>query len=241
MAASAWSAMRAFLVVLMSAQGLQIRPGRSSDEFAIAATMARNLMNPLSIDHRNFLVAEEGGERVGFAQLRPLGGATSLVDPATYDAPPGSGSAGAEADDEAWDELPPIPTGLASLPWTREYREFAAEAEGRVAARAARRRALEAAAPKLFELASVYVDERRRGSGVGSELVRDLLERHAGLGRSASDIYLLTLDSTRPFYERLGFAAVDGRDVPTPLAFEVLVGSAVTSVLGETLVCMRGR
>jgi len=229
-----------FSQVLTRTAALTIRPGRRSDELAIAATMARNLMNPLSIDARNFVIAtNDQGDRLGFAQLRPLG-AAALADPATYDAAPGTYDFDAAADDEAWDELPSIPTGLASLPWTAEYREFAAQAARRRDARTARRATAEAAAPKLFELASVFVFEQHRNSGVGAALVRRLLESHAAADRRAADVYLLTLEATRPWYERLGFRAVGAADVPAPLAFEVAAGGLVTRAIGEKLVCMRG-
>ena len=229
-----------FSQVLTRTAALTIRAGRRSDELAIAATSARNLMNPLSIDARNFVVAtNDDGDRLGFAQLRPLG-AAALADPATYDAAPGTYDFDAAADDEAWDELPSIPTGLASLPWTAEYREFAAQAARRRDARTARRATAEAAAPKLFELASVFVFEQHRNGGVGAAHVRRLLESHAAADRRAADVYLLTLEATRPWYERLGFRAVGAADVPAPLAFEVAAGGLVTRAIGEKLVCMRG-
>ena len=53
-------------------------------------------------------------------------------------------------------------------------------------------------------------------------------------------MYLLTLEATRPWYERLGFRAVGAADVPAPLAFEVAAGGLVTRAIGEKLVCMRG-
>ncbi|KAK7241693.1 GNAT acetyltransferase [Aureococcus anophagefferens] len=207
------------LQVLTRTAALTIRPGRRSDELAIAATMARNLMNPLSIDARNFVVAtNDDGDRLGFAQLRPLG-AAALADPATYDAAPGTYDFDAAADDEAWDELPSIPTGLASLPWTAEYREFAAQAARRRDARTARRATAAVRwRPSCSSCAPVFVFEQHRNGGVGAALVRRLLESHEMADRRAADVYLLTLEATRRVVRALRLPRRRGRDGPARAA-----------------------
>ena len=52
---------------------LEFRRGLASDAGPIRLAMAKALMNPLDIDVSRFVVAAEGSERVGFAQLKPLG------------------------------------------------------------------------------------------------------------------------------------------------------------------------
>ena len=76
---------------------IKFRPGLPSDESLISFTMSRNLMNPLNIDYKRFLVAmdtnrEGEGLLVGWVQIRPLGsGSTSLLwEPNKYDSSPRS-------------------------------------------------------------------------------------------------------------------------------------------------------
>ena len=221
------------LLLLHPAQCLLFRRGSFGDLVPIATTMAKNLMNPLSIKVDCFEVAESEGQRIGWGQLRPLGPAAA--DPDEFDAAPGS--RGADDVDAAWDALPDPPTGFASLPWTDEYKAFARGADERRRARDA----ASADAPQLWELASVFVLEEHRHRGTGAAIVRRLLERHAARGLSAADIYLLTLASTAGWYEGLGFEQVsEPRDVPEPMAFEVAAGRVVTGLIGAELVVMRG-
>ena len=106
------------------------------------------------------------------------------------------------------------------------------------------RRAAEQAAggaEPLWELASVYVDAGWRRRGLGSALVRKLLRRHAQRGYAFSDVYLLTLDPKSAWYARHGFAVVDAPErVPSAMAFEMGAGKALSFLLGNRLVCMRG-
>ena len=221
------------LLLLHPAQCLRFRRGSFGDLVPIATTMAKNLMNPLSIKVDCFEVAESEGQRIGWGQLRPLGPAAA--DPDDFDAAPGS--RGADDVDAAWDALPDPPTGFASLPWTDEYKAFARGADERRRARDA----ASADAPQLWELASVFVLAEHRHRGTGAAIVRRLLERHAARGLSAADIYLLTLASTAGWYEGLGFEQVsEPRDVPEPMAFEVAAGRVVTGLIGAELVVMRG-
>lgn len=226
--------------------GIVFRRGLKSDEPIIAATMAKNLMNPLGIDASRFLVAEDrqkpGGERVGWAQLRPLGPA--VADPATFDSPPGSGDVERLTDDEMWDKFedegPDFPNGMASLPWTKEYRAASEAAKKRREGRTSIRAGVRSEAGQLWELASVYVLPKYRGRGVGSELVRRIMREHLLLDRSAADVYALTLESTLGWYAELGFSKTDEDEIPSPMRFEVAAGSVITKLIGAKLVCIRG-
>lgn len=50
---------------------LLIRPATSSDQAAISAIVRAANINPLGLDWRRFLVAEENGEVVGIGQIKP--------------------------------------------------------------------------------------------------------------------------------------------------------------------------
>ena len=55
------------------------RPGRPADEPLIAATMLKEKMNPLGIQHSRFIVASDAaGATLGFGQIRELGGGGEL-------------------------------------------------------------------------------------------------------------------------------------------------------------------
>jgi len=64
------------LICIMSlASALTFRQGKLTDVPVIAATLAKNLMNPLSVQPDRFEVATDtGGGRLGWGQLKPLGG-----------------------------------------------------------------------------------------------------------------------------------------------------------------------
>lgn len=49
--------------------GVHVRPGKTDDETAIRTTLAKMLMNPLSIDVQNFVCAEDEGKLIGFGQV----------------------------------------------------------------------------------------------------------------------------------------------------------------------------
>ena len=85
-----------------------------------------------------------------------------------------------------------------------------------------------------YELASLVVERESRGRGYGSELVRRLLARAEG-----EPVWLLTLESTRSFYEPLGFGVAPEGAAPMLLRAERAIGSVVAAaVTGERLVCM---
>ncbi len=224
--------------------GLTFRFGERADVLPIAATLLKHKMNPLFVDHERFIVCESAstGERVGFGQIRQLS-ASKAPDPTRFDARPGSGDLQAELDDDAWENfesLGPVPSGLDSLPWSPGYRALQERAVLQRARRRARSEQGAYAAEPLWELASVWVDARWRGRGVGSALVRRLLRRHEQRGRALRDVYLLTLAPTSAWYAQFGFATVDAPErVPSPMALEVAAGTMLSAVLGNELVCMR--
>ena len=202
-------------------------------------------MNPLSVDHSQFLICESAaGERIGFGQIRMLQQSRS-VDSDSYTARPGSGDIEAEADEAAWEDFESEADSLPKTllwPWSPGYKAL----EERAALQRARRRArvaqARADASPLWELASVHVDEGWRGVGVGGAIVERLLEQHERQGRASADIYLLTLSGTTRFYERVGFELQnDATQVPQQMAFEVAAGEALSALLGNKLVCMRMR
>ena len=51
--------------------GLTLRRGVESDANTIRFAILKEKMNPLGLDPRRFVVAEEGGQLVGFGQLKP--------------------------------------------------------------------------------------------------------------------------------------------------------------------------
>ena len=228
---------------------ITFRPGMKSDEIRISVTMAKNLMNPLNIDSKRFLVAVDpmnDKKLYGWAQLRPIG--SNRVDPDRFDSAPGSGSIerDVDVDEEIWDDFEndpmEFPVGFASLPWTKEYREFSKGAERRRRKREELVRMVEEEEKdknQLWELASVYVLPEWRRRGIGGELIRRIMQRHVLLGRNVQDVYLLTLDSTKDWYASFGFGLTD--DPPASMAFEVAAGGVITKVIGEELIAMRMR
>ena len=95
---------------------------------------------------------------------------------------------------------------------------------------------------KNYELASLFVKPEYRSLGIGSDIVRELLQRFDDCQNdSNTSLYLLTLRTTRNFYEAFGFKVLAGKDIkniPSTLQFEVTMGNIISSVLGNQLVCM---
>ena len=260
-------------------KAIKFRPGTQSDEIPISITMAKNFMNPLSVlnNSKRFIVAESVPDSVsnngeatakaevyGWAQLRPIGPRTR--DPDKFDAPPGSGmtksqSIQSEIEEEIWEDFESdpldVPIGFASLPWTKEYREYSQKSQDRREKRMQMEKQ-EAIGGindnksnpddnQLWELASVYVVPEMRRSGIGSELIRRLLAKHIMLERRTEDVYLLTLDNnsnsnsnskTRDWYGSFGFEVTE--DPPASMALEIAAGGALTRIMGESLISMRG-
>jgi len=207
--------------------------------------------------------AEAAGEArdrqrvVGFAQIRLL--ATSgAPDPSMYDARPGSADWELDADDDAWEDLERevgggmreraggmrergLLSGGLVMPWSAAYRELDERAAVQRARRRARIAQAAASAAPLWELASVFVEREWRGVGVGTALVQRLLEAHQSEGRSVAALYLLTLEPTAGWYEEsFGFRTVAKDRAPQQMALEMAAGEALSAILGNRLVCMRG-
>ena len=89
------------------------------------------------------------------------------------------------------------------------------------------------------ELASLYVDPEHRHQGIGSALVKKLLQRHDSDTLAPPKVCLLTLQPTTKFYETHGFM-VQSRidDLPAALQFELKAGSLVSTFLGNDICCM---
>ena len=224
---------------------IQYRPGTSADSLGIAWQMAQEFMNPLGIDGTRFVVASttsSNARRIGWAQIRPL--LRSGEEAAVQE----------ETDDVLWDEFEQdtslqVPVGWQSLPWTREYRAFAAQAAAKNRGKR-RRDAIEQQVrqetPALYELASVWVDPAFRHQGMGTQLVQRVLHRHCVNETTGSSpleqVYLLTLDTTVDWYrDKFGFEPLQGLyDVPPAMQWEVQAGQIVTGMLGKQLVCMQG-
>jgi GNAT superfamily N-acetyltransferase len=230
-----------------SEEGVRFRPGGSQDELQIKLTMAKNLMNPLSIQADRFIVAvdpTDNSNLYGWAQLRPIG--TSLRNSDQYDALPGSGSIEREVNEEIWEDFEndemDVPVGFASLPWTKEYKDYMIKSEERTKKRIQRMKQMEEEQQRgentLWELASVYVKPEWRKLGIGSELIKRVLAKHSIKGRRNQDVYLLTLDSTSNWYKQFGFQVTD--EPPASMALEITAGNVITGFLGSKLVCMRG-
>eukprot|EP00903_Cladosiphon_okamuranus_P016109 g14868.t1 len=94
-----------------------------------------------------------------------------------------------------------------------------------------------------FELASLHVAESHRQRGIGSCLARQLLKEFVSEhgSKQLEKLYLLTIASTSSFYEKIGFAVLPPKDVPTVLKVEYALGTLVLMVSGEgkSLVCMQ--
>lgn len=91
------------------------------------------------------------------------------------------------------------------------------------------------------ELASLYVKPANRQQGIGGALVQQLLRRHDQV-ESPTTVCLLTLRSTTPFYEKLGFECMEQDEIQSRMSssfqIEYAAGSLISSFLGNSLVCM---
>lgn len=231
---------------------VRFRCGRSDDEPTIAFTMAKELMNPLGISYKNFVVAEDiqTGDRVGWAQIRPLG--SSGTDPLRYNSPPGSISTTTikdDVDDTIWEEFEndtniEFPSFWSTLPWSKEYRAASKSANERRDRReqlvAEEIEKIKRRQPQLWELASVYVISEKRSEGIGSNLVRSVLEQHRQSFRKGGgdDVYALTLPRTVDWYTK-SFGFVEEKSIPKPMEFEVAAGNVITKLMGNELICLR--
>jgi N-acetylglutamate synthase-like GNAT family acetyltransferase len=192
-------------------------------------------MNPFGIQTERFLIATNNkNERVGMAQLRPLGPVQSSWNFNQK-----------QVNEELWADLESDPTlfpnGWASLPWTREYRDYAKMADKK----RKQRETMESLEEKrqLWELASVFVDDAYRRQGIGASLVQGLLDRLVRFygTQSLENVYLLTLANKVTWYEQFGFEVVLSEDIPKEMELEVAAGNLITKMMGERLCCMRGK
>ena len=222
------------LGLVSSSLPIQYRAGTAADTLPIAWQLGRELMNPLGVQGNRFIVAcnNDYNDRLGWAQIRPLGGRREAME--------------RETDDVMWDEFEAndtvqVPVGWQSLPWTRQYRDFAAAAAAR-RDRNTIQQEVQNEMPVLYELASVWVHPSYRGQGIGTQLVQRVLQRHVTCGVGPlENVYLLTLQTTTAWYrDNFGFAVVPGPYVPDAMAFEVQAGQVITALLGAQLVCMQG-
>lgn len=235
-----------FSTLALVPNNVKFRNGKASDTAIISLTMLKELMNPLHLQPERFIVATTttNDTPIGWAQIRPIG--TAKRDPSTYNSKPGSFDVQQDADDTMWQEFEEeedtvVPVGLASLPWTKEYKEFANAAKRRRERRAEIVEREEANMPMLYELASVYVKPEYRRQGIGRELIRRVLQKHKDAGRSVSNVYLLTLASTVGWYNTwFGFELVPDDEAPQQMSFEIAAGKLVTRLIGAKLCCMRG-
>lgn len=230
---------------------VRYQPGQPRHRLQIATTLARQLMNPLDVQTDRFIVANTANDDlIGWAQLKSM---KSLImqDPARYDARPGSYDLEQEVDDAMWDDFEQdntiqIPSGLASLPWTKEYQQMQNAARDREKRREEIRasREKDRSGLQLYELSSVYVDPAYRRKGIGKELVKRVLRKRlleASSPSPPSSIYLLTLTTTSGWYQQnFGFEVVDSRSIPSSMIFEVAAGNVITKLIGSELCCMRG-
>mmetsp|Transcript_14427 Transcript_14427/g.27725 ORF Transcript_14427/g.27725 Transcript_14427/m.27725 type:complete len:186 (+) Transcript_14427:115-672(+) len=89
----------------------------------------------------------------------------------------------------------------------------------------------------LVEVRSVVVDPASRGQGVGSAIVKALVQQ-----ASDKNVCLLTIEPTVSFYEKLGFKVVSPEDVPRPIKPEQFWGSiAANLAVGASVVVMAQR
>ena len=216
-----------------NATPMQYRAGTAADALPMAWQLGRELMNPLGIQTDRFIVAcTASRDRIGWAQIRPLSGNTAAM-------------VERETDDVLWDEFEAdqdiqVPVGWQSLPWTTEYRKFSQAAKQR-RDRQTVKREVEQETPALYELSSVWVDPAYRGKGIGTALVRQVLQRHANTVGPLEQVFLLTLATTADWYrDNFGFEIVPEPYVPEQMAFEAKAGKLITSVIGAELVCMQG-
>uniref|UniRef100_A0A0G4G486 N-acetyltransferase domain-containing protein n=1 Tax=Chromera velia CCMP2878 TaxID=1169474 RepID=A0A0G4G486_9ALVE len=141
----------------MGDRDFQMQEGRPEDMNFIRQRLAAELMNPLFLDARNFLVVKREEAKSPAAEV----GATQVP-----------------------------PTGLTGAP----------VAFGQV-------RPLSGERTPVYELASLYVEKPFRGRGLGTWLLKSLVERHKAENGDAP-LFLLTLRGTIPFYERQGWRCV---------------------------------
>ena len=92
-------------------------------------------------------------------------------------------------------------------------------------------------APHDKELSSLVVLKPYRHQGLGCQLVEQLLQRASP---APNNVYLITVNKRRNFYERCGFQKVDDRTMPATLRVEKLLGTPIALAFAQdTLIVMR--
>ena len=89
------------------------------------------------------------------------------------------------------------------------------------------------------ELASLYVLPEHRHQGIGGAIVESLMKRHAE--STWTKVCLLTLKPTASFYAEYGFQVAceeQRKQLPSSLQMEFKLGTALSAVLGNDLICM---
>ena len=84
------------------------------------------------------------------------------------------------------------------------------------------------------EVRSVVVAPAARGAGLGTHLLLALLA-----SAPPGPVWLTTLKSRLPFYQKHGFRVVGTDAAPSDMKFEVAAGTVVARLLGEELVLLR--
>ena len=93
---------------------------------------------------------------------------------------------------------------------------------------------------EFSELASLYVLPEYRHQGIGSGLVKALLQRQQS-NQEKSKVCLITLKPTSGFYKSFGFQEVaedQRKRLPKAIQVEYMAGKALSTFLGNELVCM---
>jgi ribosomal protein S18 acetylase RimI-like enzyme len=85
--------------------------------------------------------------------------------------------------------------------------------------------------PSFSVLASVYVYPDSRRQGVGSAVVEALCQRHDET--TDTQLVLLTMQSTMPFYNKFGFYETNSSGLPLLIQAEVMLDNIVSSLLGK--------
>ncbi|MEZ4679583.1 MAG: GNAT family N-acetyltransferase [Caldilineaceae bacterium] len=79
------------------------------------------------------------------------------------------------------------------------------------------------------ELASLVVDETKRGQGIGRALVRALVAHHFAQ-HPAEVLYLFCLSTLEHYYQPFGFQRAVRQELPWPLAVMHLAGNGIGQI-----------
>ncbi|MBM4425047.1 MAG: GNAT family N-acetyltransferase [Chloroflexi bacterium] len=139
---------------------ITLRPATAADAKKIKDLIHEVRINPMNLDWERFIVAEDDGEFVGCAQVKP-------------------------------------------------------HTDG------------------VRELASLAVSPSWQGQGIGSMLVKALLEREKG------ELYLMCRAKTAPYYRRFGFVEVVGKNIPRSFRLHARAGRLIAMFAGEGIAFMK--